>query len=144
MLRLSGFAATLLLLISVFACGVSAYPFDQNQLPGKGRNYFGCLACHLSDSGGGLTIFGADYMMNNFQFDDTLKEKDSDRDGFANIKELSVNSYQITNPGDPYSFPTARPNILKWLSSLVLISALIYGGFLLINGRLYSNSHGER
>ncbi len=107
-----------------------AYPVDMDKLPNQGRNSFGCIVCHISPAGEEINSFGRNYRENDHRYDEKLKAIDSDRDGFANDKELRADP--ATNPGDPNSYPWTPPDPWAWGTTLFALILIFTGGFTLV------------
>ncbi|HEX9880702.1 MAG TPA: hypothetical protein VGB25_10950 [Candidatus Binatia bacterium] len=118
------------LFLAVIPPGAGGYPVDMDKLPHQGRNSYGCLVCHLNPAGGELTSFGGDYMINDFHYDASIKQKDSDGDGFSNESDLTARP--ASHPGDPASHPFQPPGRLAWAGTLAAVLVLLAGGFSLV------------
>lgn len=111
----------LILLGILFICAplvVWALPGYENQIPNGAVDM--CLSCHATQQGGTHTPFADDFAANNHLWDAVLAAIDSDNDGYSNGVELQDstgtwsigdpdpgNPAEVTNPGDPASFPGA-------------------------------------
>jgi len=101
---------TIVLVLSVSPL-IMPKAFRLGLLPDKG-NSFGCATCHTNPAGGGArNSFGADYervaIPAGDKYTDALAKLDSDGDGFSNEEEFAAKP--VTNPGDPKSKPSAKP-----------------------------------